>query len=148
MKHNLWKVFLSFILAILASVALALPAFAVSADSTPWTFEQPCGQILTLTTFGDEFFMWSETESGHVVEFDWDTDTWYYAYIEGGKLKPGDIAAGQASVFRGEFTQRMSRDDIQSVIEGVDRSASVKLVEDIAGPRSAPARSSIEQEVL
>jgi len=99
MKHKSLKIALSLILTIVASTIFALPALAVPADSAPWTFEQPCGRTITLTTFGDEFFMWSETESGHVVEFNQDTGTWYYAYIEGGELKPGDIAAGQASVF-------------------------------------------------
>ena len=144
MKQKLWKVLLSLILAIAATATFALPAFAAPADPTPWIFEQPDGQIVTASTLGDEYFMWLETEDGHVIVFNQDTETLYYAYIEDGKLKPGNVPAGQSLRLRSEV---LTRDDIQDLIKNVDRSVSSTylLSPSTLGRLSSSDRISIEQ---
>ena len=90
MKQNLLKLILSFTLTILISVILAIPAFALPVDQAPYTVKQSCGTLITIRSVGDEFLSWSETLSGDIVVYNRDTSNWYYAYIEGGNIYPGN----------------------------------------------------------
>ena len=117
MKHKLWKVFLSFILAVLASATLALPAFALPQDPTPRVVEQSCGTPLTVRFLGDEFLTWTETLSGDVIAYSRDTNNWYYAYVSDGHIYPGDEKVRLITPLFGDSPQTITADDMCEVFE-------------------------------
>lgn len=57
------KIVLSMIVAV-----LAVSAWAVPADPTPYKYVQPDGSVIVLRNHGDEFFHWTTDELGRVVE--------------------------------------------------------------------------------
>ncbi|MCL2866063.1 MAG: BspA family leucine-rich repeat surface protein [Lachnospiraceae bacterium] len=110
--------------------------YAIPADSTPWQFEQPDGTSITLITFGDEFFSWTETTSGFVVEYDSDAEAFYYAYIEDSILRPGNQRVGQTVLSRSDSliahtSSRLTRSGIQGLLENIDRTL---YIEQFSGP--------------
>ena len=85
--------------------------FAAPICPIPYEVTQPNGAVITVTSYGDEFFSWTEDEYGNVVVYDEETDSYRYAKIEDGKLTPTPELVGGASLFR-SAVNKLQREDI------------------------------------
>ena len=117
MKYKLWKLTLSFALAILASAALAIPALAAPVDPTPHTVKQSCGIPITIRSVGDEFLSWSETLSGDIIAYNRDTNNWYYAYISGRNIYPSNNKVKPIAPLFGSRADTTTSDDLCELFE-------------------------------
>ena len=120
MKYKLWKLTLSFALAILASAALAIPALAVPVCQTPRTVEQSCGTPLTIRFLGDEFIHWQETLAGEVIAYNPGTNNWYYAYVDGEYLYPGSEKVRPITPLFGSRADTITAEDMCDVFEAAN----------------------------
>ena len=105
--------------AILLVIAPAM-AWAVPSDAIPKQVEQSDGTEITITRYGDEFFSWNEDAEGYIIAFDPSSKNWRYAYVEKGRILPGEQNVGEASQAQG---QRLTRSDIEDLIKANHRSA-------------------------
>ncbi|MDO5399219.1 MAG: hypothetical protein Q4G33_14980 [bacterium] len=113
---------------------LSSTAFAAPICPVPVEFTQPNGNVITVTTYGDEFFNWSEDENGNVIAYDGASGSYRYAEIKDGEIIPssqivGDISSfGKASLFS-LFSNKIQREDIMSIWENTERADYSKPVE-------------------
>ena len=94
-KKLLCMVFImSFFILLIGSSAI----FAAPADPTPYNVTQANGTIITIRTFGDEYFHWTEEYTGdinnvpyygneYVIAFNNETKNWCYARIENKRIR-------------------------------------------------------------
>ena len=94
--------------------------FAAPICPIPYEVTQPNGAVITVTSYGDEFFSWTEDEYGNVVVYDEETDSYRYAKIEDGKLTPTPELVGGASLFR-SAVNKLQREDILPLWENAER---------------------------
>ena len=64
---------------LLASLAFSTVAHAVPAMPEPMPFRQADGTYVFVQARGDEFFNWRESQDGYIIQFDFDSQNWYYA---------------------------------------------------------------------
>lgn len=122
--------------------ALAAPICPVPREVT-----QPDGTQITVTTYGDEFFSWSEDENGNVVAYDEATDSYRYAKIEDGQLVPSSEKAGDTSLRRAT-AKKLQREDILPLWENADRIDYSQSREDTIQLASAEAESTGIKKLL
>lgn len=71
---------------------------AAPADPTPREVKQADGTVITIRSYGDEFFMWSENMGGYVIAYDCENKNWCYALIDGDSLVPSSLIVGNGDI--------------------------------------------------
>lgn len=94
--------------------------FAVPICPIPYEVTQPDGTVLTVASYGDEFFSWTEDKYGNVIAYDVDTDSYRYVKIKDGELVPTSEMVRDAPQLRSS-PQRLQREDILPLWENADR---------------------------
>ncbi len=95
--------------------ALAAPVCPV-----PNEFTQPNGDIITVTSYGDEFFSWQEDGDGNIIAYDEESGGYKYAEIKDGKIAPTSQTVGEIFLFSG-FSHKIQRKDILPLWENAER---------------------------
>ncbi len=126
------KIAFIFLVAVLTA-AFGVTVYAVPANPFPRLVRQADGSVITVTGFGDEFFNWTEDDSGYVVKYDEASKDWRYAYIKNGKIMPGEVSVGkQANSLERSVADRsggkITRKDLAPLIADVDKSANVEHI--------------------
>lgn len=111
----------------MGNIASAAPVCPVPREVT-----QPDGTVITVTSYGDEFFCWHEDEGGNVIAYDKGTGSYRYAEIEGDALQPTGQVVG-ASSLRSRSTGKLQREDILPLWENAERA-------DYSRPKDTRAR--------
>lgn len=68
--------------------------YAAPVDILPREVKQADGTVITIRSFGDEFFSWTETMDGYVIAYDLKSKNWYYAVIVDDEFAPGSNIVG------------------------------------------------------
>lgn len=100
---------------LMIGAALAAPVCPV-----PNEFTQPNGDIITVTSYGDEFFSWQEDGDGNIIAYDEESRGYKYAEIKDGKIAPTSQTVGEISLFSG-FSHKIQRKDIMPLWENAER---------------------------
>lgn len=95
-------------------------AHAAPICPVPREVTQPDGAKITVTTYGDEFFSWSEDENGDIIAYDEESGSYRYAAIEDGRLKPTSQLVGKTAMLR-HSARKLQRDDILPLWENAER---------------------------
>ncbi|MCL2873637.1 MAG: Ig-like domain-containing protein [Defluviitaleaceae bacterium] len=91
MKKNFTKL-IAFAMAIIPLTILSvLTVFASTAMPEPVPFRQADGTYIMVQAMGDSFFNWRECEEGYIIQFNHETENWYYAVA---MSRSGDAIAG------------------------------------------------------
>ena len=91
MKKNFSK-FLKVLTAIVPITLLSVSAvFASTAMPEAVPFQQADGSYIMVQAMGDEFFNWRESEDGYIIQFNHETENWYYAVA---MSRSGEAIAG------------------------------------------------------
>ncbi len=140
---NRIRFYIAFMMLVVAlTAALGVTVYAVPANPFPTEVSQSDGSVITITGYGDEFFNWTEDDSGYVVTYDDRSKDWRYAYISNGKLVPGSETAGKQDngnvrSIADQSGIRIAREDLTPLIAGADRSAGAERI-DMPMPFAAP----------
>lgn len=108
--------------------------FAAPICPVPVEVTQPNGDVITVTSYGDEFFSWQEDENGNIIAYDEESRSYKYAEIRDGKIVPtsqevkGNITFQLCS--NEIFSHKIQREDIVPLWESAERIDYSKLDKD------------------
>lgn len=94
--------------------------FAAPICPVPVEFTQPNGDVITVTSYGDEFFSWQEDENGNIITYDEESNSYKYAEIKDGKIISTPHIVGGISLFSA-FSHKIQREDIEPLWENAER---------------------------
>lgn len=94
--------------------------FAAPICPVPVEFTQPNGDVITVTSYGDEFFSWQEDENGNIITYDEESNSYKYAEIKDGKIISTPHIVGGISLFSA-FSHKIQREDIIPLWENAER---------------------------
>lgn len=95
----------------------------------PVEFTQPNGDVITVTSYGDEFFSWQEDENGNIITYDEESNSYKYAEIKDNKIISTSHIVGGISLFSA-FSHKIQREDIEPLWESAERIDYSKPMED------------------
>ncbi len=108
--------------------------FAAPICPVPVEFTQPNGDIITVTSYGDEFFSWQEDENGNIIAYDEESHSYKYAEIEDGKIVSTSQNVKKNTTFKifsnELFQHKIQREDIIPLWENAERIDYSKPIED------------------
>ncbi len=110
----------STIASILFAAFIQLTVSAAPICPMPQDFTQPDGSVISLTTYGDEFFSWKEDKNGNIIAYDEKTGSYKYAEIKGEQIVPGPQTVGASSLLS-IFSHKIKREDIMPLWENAER---------------------------
>ncbi|MCH5209614.1 MAG: hypothetical protein J1F01_01485 [Oscillospiraceae bacterium] len=110
---------------IIFSALICAAAYAAPICPVPVEVIQPNGDVITVTTYGDEFFSWKEDESGNIIVYDEESNSYKYAKIKDGEIVPTSQDVEQNTAFRlfsnEIFSHKIQREDIMPLWENAER---------------------------
>ena len=99
--------------------------YAAPICPVPVEFTQPNGDVITVISYGDEFFSWQEDENGNIVAYDEESHSYKYAEIKENKIvtTPQNVKKNTTfKIFSNElFQHKIQREDIISLWENAER---------------------------
>lgn len=105
---------------IISILLLGATAFAAPICPVPVEFTQPNGDVITVTSYGDEFFSWQEDENGNIITYDEDSNSYKYAEIKDNEIISTQQIVGGISLFSA-FSHKIQREDIEPLWENAER---------------------------
>ena len=123
-----FKFFMSSIVIIFV-LLLGSNVFAAPICPVPVEFTQPNGDVITVTSYGDEFFSWQEDENGNIITYDEESNSYKYAEIKDNKIISTSHIVGGISLFSA-FSHKIQREDIEPLWESAERIDYSKPMED------------------
>ncbi len=106
------------VLITLAILTLFVNVYATPASPQPFDAIQSDGTAIKIKGYGDEYFNWYEDMQGNVVEYNFKSSDWCYAYISEGKLLPTSVPVNSKLKVKS-----LERKDLTPLIENIDRSS-------------------------
>jgi M6 family metalloprotease-like protein len=114
-----FKFFMSSIVIIFV-LLLGSNVFAAPICPVPVEFTQPNGDVITVTSYGDEFFSWQEDENGNIITYDEESNSYKYAEIKDNKIISTSHIVGGISLFSA-FSHKIQREDMEPLWESAER---------------------------